>query len=66
MTTPPKRRPAASPQGATPADQRSRFRGVRSKFGCGRALRALDFACAKSACAEVERGSLPAGMVPHG
>jgi hypothetical protein len=36
------------------------------KFGCGRALRALDFACAKSACAEVERGSLPAGMVPHG
>ena len=25
-------------------------------FGYGRALRALDFAAAKSACAEIERG----------
>jgi hypothetical protein len=35
-------------------------------FGCGRPLRGLDFARAKSACAEVQRGLCPAGVVPHG
>ncbi|MEO6033082.1 MAG: hypothetical protein ABIP61_14465 [Burkholderiaceae bacterium] len=30
-------------------------------FGCGRTLRALDFADAKSACAEIERGLWFAG-----
>ncbi len=35
-------------------------------FGCGRALRALDFAGAKSACAEVQRGPLTACTVLYG
>jgi hypothetical protein len=35
-------------------------------FGSGRALRALDFAFAKSACAEIERGSLTPNRVAHG
>lgn len=35
-------------------------------FGSGRALRALDFAGAKSACAEVERGSLATCWVLYG
>ena len=34
--------------------------------GCGRALRALDFAGAKSAFAEIESGSLAASEVAHG
>jgi len=35
-------------------------------FGYGRALRALDFAGAKSAFAEIERSPLLAAGVPHG
>jgi hypothetical protein len=35
-------------------------------FGCGRALRALDFACAKSAYAEIQRSSLLAAGVCDG
>jgi hypothetical protein len=35
-------------------------------FGYGRTLRALDFADAKLACAEVERGSLPARVGLYG
>jgi len=35
-------------------------------FGSGRALGALDFAFAKSACAEIERGSLSMTMVAYG
>jgi len=35
-------------------------------FGSGCALRALDFACAKSAFTEVQRGSLPMTMVVYG
>ena len=34
--------------------------------GFGRALRGPDFAGAKSACAEVQRGSLTASMVAYG
>jgi hypothetical protein len=34
-------------------------------FGCGTRC-ALDFAGAKSACAEVQRGSLSAGVGGHG
>jgi hypothetical protein len=35
-------------------------------FGSGRALRALDFAVAKSAFTEVQRGSLSLTMVVYG
>jgi len=35
-------------------------------FGCGRALRALDFACAKSACTEIQRALLLAQAGQHG
>jgi hypothetical protein len=35
-------------------------------FGCGRARCALDFAGAKSACAEVQRGPLHAVEGSHG
>jgi hypothetical protein len=35
-------------------------------FAFGRALRALDFAGAKSACAEVERSPLTASRVLYG
>jgi len=35
-------------------------------FGCGRPLRGPDFAGAKSACAEVQRGPCPAAGVLHG
>jgi hypothetical protein len=35
-------------------------------FGSGRALRALDFAHAKSACTEIQRGSLFATGVARG
>ena len=35
-------------------------------FGCGRALRALDFASAKSASAEIQRGPRIAAGVSHG
>jgi len=35
-------------------------------FGCGRPLRGLDFAGAKSACAEAQRGRLPADVVRYG
>jgi hypothetical protein len=35
-------------------------------FCFGRLLRSLDFAGAKSACAEVERGTLPTSRVVYG
>jgi len=35
-------------------------------FGSGRTLRVLNFACAKFASTEIERGSLPVSGVPHG
>ncbi len=35
-------------------------------FGSGRALRALDFAGAKSACTEIERGTSDRGVAAHG
>ena len=35
-------------------------------FGYGRTLRVLNFACAKLAFAEIERGSLPVDMVRYG
>jgi hypothetical protein len=35
-------------------------------FGCGRSLRELDFAPAKSACAEIQRSWLPAITVRCG
>jgi hypothetical protein len=38
----------------------------RHNFGFGRPLRGLDLAGARSACAEIERGSLTAAMVDYG
>jgi len=35
-------------------------------FGSGRPLRGLDFAVAKSACAGLQRGSLPTSGRAHG
>ena len=35
-------------------------------FGSGRALRGLNFACAKLAFAEIERGSLPTNGAARG
>jgi hypothetical protein len=35
-------------------------------FGCRRPLRGLDFAVAKSAFAEIQRGSLPSSGGVHG
>jgi len=39
------------------------IRNYTLKFGCGLTLCGLDFACAKSACAEIARGP-EARMVP--
>jgi hypothetical protein len=35
-------------------------------FGSGRALRAFDFALAKSACTEVQRGRVPSNRAVYG